>query len=101
MNVSFKTVIISSIFALASSHSVHAMQNEPTSLLVTARIQRELNYFKMAAQSSASSTRSCEESMGGIKWKLTAMKMANFSPFYVLDCSNKEIEKHFESQLKD
>lgn len=93
-----KTIITSTILVVTFLNSAQAMQFQ----IQTAkeRIQRELDYFKVAAGDSTSSTRTCEETTSNIKWKLTAMRMnPNWMPLFTLQCEIKEIQDHFKGQL--
>lgn len=80
---------------LAFLHSAQAQEHT----VVKLAIQQDIEHFRLQFRFSTGGTRTAEDNIQGIKYKLVAMKMANWNPVFTFECSNKEIENYFTEKL--
>jgi hypothetical protein len=99
MNIILKTMIISGALSLVSLHSVYAQQKDATAVAKMA-IQENIENFEKTFRFAEHGNFAADIAIAGIQYKLTAMKVANFAPFFTIQCSNKELEIYFIEKLK-
>lgn len=97
MNPYLKNIIASVALASFSLH-IYAMKAEQTTVKIA--IQEEIESAQNAVRFAQKLERSSDNTILGIHYKLTAMKVACFPDLcFTFECSDKGIEEFFKTKL--